>query len=278
MHPISTRQLFAKVVRCPENEIDLARANLLIAREEYPDLDVERYLQKIDALANGVRRYLRGIRDPLGIIQQMNRYLFEEEGFKGNTQNYYDPRNSFLNEVLDRKTGIPITLSTLYMEVGRRIEFPIAGVGFPGHFLVKCSYGTEEILIDPYNKGAILSEDDCQAKLDQVYGGAVGLQEQFLAVVTKKQILTRMLQNLKGIYVQQQDYLKALSVVERILIIKPDTPQEIRDRGLLYYHLQRYVQALVDLEHYVKMVPTAPDVGTIQESIRALRSFIAVMN
>lgn len=278
MRPLSARQLFTEVVRRPETDIDLARANLLIAKEEYPGLDVEKYLRKIDTLAKEIKKRMGKVESPSETIQQMNQYLFEEKGFRGNTENYYDPRNSFLNDVLDRKTGIPITLSTLYMEVGRRIEFPIVGVGFPGHFLVKYSDETEEILIDPFNQGVILSEEDCQARLDQAYGGTMEFQERFLAAVTKKQILTRILHNLKGIYVQQQDYLKTLSIVERILIINPDAPQEIRDRGLLYYNLQRHVQALIDLERYLKMMPEAPDASSIEENIRTLRHLIAVMN
>lgn len=265
-------------MRRSEGEIELDRAALLIAREEYPDLEVEKYLRRLDRMAEEVRNWLEGIHSPLGIIQTMNRYLFEEEGFTGNTENYYDPRNSFLNQVLDRKTGIPILLSILYMEIGRRIEFPVFGVGFPGHFLVKSPSESGEILIDPFNKGAILSYADCQTRLDQIYGGALLFQEQFLAIVTKKQILTRVLQNLKGIYIREQNYSKAFSAIERILLINPNHPQEIRDRGLLYYNLERYVQALADLERYVKMVPDAPDRDIIQGHIQVLRKLIASTN
>jgi len=278
MPPINARQLFAEMVRCAESDIDLAKANLFIAKEEYPDLDVEKYLRKLDTIADNVRKRVAGARDPRVIIRRMNEYLFEEEGFTGNTEDYYDPRNSFLNDVLDRKTGIPITLSTVYLEVGHRIEFPVTGVGFPGHFLVKCSYEKEEILIDPFNKGLILSEADCKARLDQIYGGAMEFQEQFLAAVTKKQILTRMLQNLKSIYIHHQDYPRALSVVERILLIHPNMPQEVRDRGFLYYHLERYIQALADFERYLKIAPDAPDGSSIRENIQVLRKFIAITN
>ncbi|HWP46699.1 MAG TPA: tetratricopeptide repeat protein [Candidatus Limnocylindrales bacterium] len=278
MQSISTRQLFVEMMRRSEGEIELDRAALLIAREEYPDLEVEKYLRRLDRMAEEVRNWLEGIHSPLGIIQTMNRYLFEEEGFTGNTENYYDPRNSFLNQVLDRKTGIPILLSILYMEIGRRIEFPVFGVGFPGHFLVKSPSESGEILIDPFNKGAILSYADCQTRLDQIYGGALLFQEQFLAIVTKKQILTRVLQNLKGIYIREQNYSKAFSAIERILLINPNHPQEIRDRGLLYYNLERYVQALADLERYVKMVPDAPDRDIIQGHIQVLRKLIASTN
>jgi regulator of sirC expression with transglutaminase-like and TPR domain len=266
------------MVQQAESDIDLARANLLIAKEEYLDLNVEKYLEKLDKLAGIVRERVGKIREPLEIIHRMNQYLFEEEGFRGNTKSYYDPRNSFLNDVLDRKTGIPITLSTVYMEIGRRIELPIVGVGFPGHFLVKCLYENNDIVIDPFNKGAILSEEDCQARLDQVYGGTMTFQEHLLTAVTKKQMLTRMLQNLKGIYIQRQNYSKALSVVERILLIAPDIPNEIRDRGFLYCHLECPVQALADLERYIKMVPNAQDARSVQQNIQTLRKLVAVMN
>jgi regulator of sirC expression with transglutaminase-like and TPR domain len=227
------RQLFTEAVTGPENRLDLGRAALLIASEEYPGLDILRYVAKLEATAAAVRHAVEAADDPLEKLEHLNTYLFEERGFRGNSQEYYDPRNSFLNEVLDRKLGIPITISVLYLEVGRRLGMPLHGVGMPGHFIVKYASPEADIYIDPFNKGRILSRQACEELIQQVYGEPVPFQETFLATVTKKQILARMLMNLKAIYMHHKNYLKALSVVERLLIIQPDAEQEVKDRAAL---------------------------------------------
>ena len=227
------RQLFAEAVTGPENRLDLGRAALLIASEEYPGLDLLRYVAKLEAMAAAVRPGVTGTDEPITKIEQLNAYLFEARGFRGNTQEYYDPRNSFLNDVLDRRLGIPITLSVVYMEVGRRVGMPLQGIGMPGHFIMKYADAEEEIYIDPFSKGRILSREACKSLLQDIYGEPVPFQETFLAPVTKKQILSRLLMNLKAIYVHTKDYLKALSIVERQLIIQPNTEQEVKDRSAL---------------------------------------------
>jgi len=229
----ASRQQFTEIVTGPANRIDLGRAALLIATEAYPGLDILRYVAKLEALAAAVRRRLPDAEDPLIKLAHLNTYLFEERGFHGNSDEYYDPRNSFLNEVLDRRLGIPITLSVIYMEVGRRIELPLQGVGMPGHFIVKHAGDEDDIYIDPFHGGRILSRDACEELIREMYGGQVPFQETFLAPVTKKQILGRMLSNLKAIYMHTKDYLKALSVVERLLLIQPTAEQEARDRAAL---------------------------------------------
>jgi regulator of sirC expression with transglutaminase-like and TPR domain len=271
------RRLFGEMMSRKEEEIELAKSALLFAKEEYPDLDIEKYLGRLDLMAEGIKRRIGRSTDPHFLINEINRYLFAEEGFRGNEDNYYDPRNSFLNDVLDRKTGIPITLSVLYMEIAGRVGLPIFGVGLPGHFIVRYSGLREEILIDPFNKGRILSENDCQNILNRI-GSSTQLRSEFLQTVTKKQILTRMLHNLKGIYLSSNNFLKALSVVDMILLIDPHAMLELRDRGLLYYSLECFAQALSDLETYLRHAPKAEDTEVIGSYIPILKELSAKIN
>jgi regulator of sirC expression with transglutaminase-like and TPR domain len=228
-----SRQLFTEAVTGPENRLDLGRAALLIASEEYPGLDILRYVARLEAMAAAVRPRVGTTDDPREKIDSLNTYLFEERGFRGNTQQYYDPRNSFLNDVIDRKLGIPITISVVYMEVGRRVEMPLQGVGMPGHFIVKYADAEEDIFIDPFNQGRVLSRQACAELIREMYSEPVPFQEAFLAPVTKKQIIARILMNLKAIYLHTTDHRKALSVVERLLLIQPDAEQEVKDRAAL---------------------------------------------
>jgi len=232
-YQVQIRQLFVEAMSGTDNRLDLGRASLLIAGEEYPGLDILRYVAKLEAMAAAVRPGVLTTDDPIAKIEHLNRYLFEERGFRGNSQEYYDPRNSFLNEVLDRRLGIPITLSVVYMEVGRRVGMPLQGIGMPGHFIMTYAEAEEELYIDPFNAGRILSRAACEELLQDVYGEAVPFQETFLAPVSKKQIMSRMLMNLKAIYLHTKDYLKALSVVERQLIVQPDSEQDLKDRAAL---------------------------------------------
>ena len=227
------RQLFTEAVTGPEHRLDLARVALLIASEEYPGLDSLRYVAKLEVMAAAVRPAVTTTDDPTLKIEYLNAYLFDERGFRGNAEEYYDPRNSFLNDVVDRRLGIPITLSIIYMEVGRRVGMPLQGVGMPGHFIMKYAEPEEDIYIDPFNRGRMLSRQACEELIQQLYGESVPFRESFLAPVSKKQILSRMLMNLKAIYIQTQDHLKALSVIERLLIIQPDGEQEMKDRAAL---------------------------------------------
>jgi regulator of sirC expression with transglutaminase-like and TPR domain len=217
-------------------------------------------------------------RDPLSLIDSINNYLFVELGFHGDEENYYDPRNSFLNDVIDRKTGIPITLSTLYIELASRVGLKLNGVGFPGHFIVKYSGPGDEILIDPFNKGRILSKKNCQDFLYRIYGDRVRFRREMLAPSTNKQILSRMLNNLKGIYVDSKNHQKALSVVELILELNPDSVSEVRDKGLLYYELECFSQALHGLETYLNLSPDAADHDVITNIVSRLRDVVKLIN
>lgn len=269
---------FAHLVRQPETAIDLAEATLLIAKEEYPDLDPAAYLARLDDMAADVRRRAGPVEDPPGLVAALSEHLFRRLGFRGNADNYYDPKNSFLNEVLDRRLGIPITLSAVYMEVARRIGLRLDGVGMPGHFLVKYAGPCEEIVIDPFGGGRIVSPADCQHILDHVFDGKRRFEPGMLAAVGTRQILTRMLTNLKTIYFNQEQYEKALSVVERLVILHPQSACEVRDRGLLLCQLRRYGDAIADLERYLRLAAEANDAETIREHLRILRQRAAALN
>ncbi len=275
---LKARRAFAELAALDEALFPLDRTALTVCLEEHPNLDIDAYLRHLDTLAARVEVLLGQDRAPSNVLNCMREILFVQEGLRGNTDDYYDPRNSFLNDVLDRKLGIPISLSLIYIEVARRISFPAFGVGFPGHFIVKHMDKERELLIDPFNGGRILTESQCQELLDRVYGGAVQVQPSFLQVMGKKPIISRMLFNLKGIYYQKEEYTKALSVVERILMLNPGTPSEIRDRGLLYMQTSLFAKALADLEYYLATAISPQDASNIEGHIKTLRSIVSAAN
>jgi regulator of sirC expression with transglutaminase-like and TPR domain len=274
------RRAFEALVRLPDDAIDLGQASLLVARDEYPDLEVGTYLERLDEMADTLRRRLRGGEGFTTQIAHLNRLLFDEMGFRGNREEYFDPRNSFLNDVLDRRVGIPITLSTVYIEIGRRIGCPLAGVAFPGHFLVRYM-GREmaaEVLIDPFNRGLILTEQECRRRIEEMYQGQVEFRPEFLKRARKLEILERMVTNLKMIYQGQRDYHRALRAQQLLLCMHPTHPSEIRDRGLIFYRLACLAQAADDLAVYVEKAPRAPDVPQIRDRIAQLRRLAPRMN
>lgn len=267
--PPAARERFAQLVSGPEETLDLAEAALLIAKEEYPALDIAVYLRKFDELAAAVRTRLPVSPTPTEVIRVLNVHLFQEEGFHGNTDAYYSPANSFLNEVIDRKTGIPITLSVLYLEVARRLDLSLVGVGFPGHFLVKYTGPEGDIVLDPFLGGIELDSEQLAQKLRTMYGDHNPLLAQIpqlLAPTSKKEILVRMLRNLKGIYLQQNDFPRALSVLDRILLVSPSLAMEIRDRGGVHQRLGHLQAALQDFQQYLRLAPNAEDA----EAVRAV--------
>jgi regulator of sirC expression with transglutaminase-like and TPR domain len=267
----SARQHFYQEIQQPDGEISLGKAALHIAQEEYPELDTEEYLNALDTMANELQERLPTSRYPLRMVQSINQYLYSDLGFAGNQTNYYDPRNSFLNQVIDRRLGIPITLSLVYLEVAQRIDFPMVGVGMPGHFLIRPDVPEIEIFVDAFHGGEIMFVQDCQDRLSQIYQQPVTLQPEFLAVISKRQFLGRMLTNLKYIYLKQPDFVKSLAAVERILLLFPDSTVELRDRGLLNYQLGRYPQAIEDLQIYLSQVPQAEDAVVVEELLAKLR-------
>jgi regulator of sirC expression with transglutaminase-like and TPR domain len=260
-----------------DEDIDLAQAALVLARHAYPDLNVEPHLAKLDGMAAAVRERLGPSLEPRRVVEEVNRQLYEVEGFRGNEREYYDPRNSYLNEVLDRKIGIPITLSLVYMEVGRRVLLPVLGVGLPGHFIAKVLTPAGDILLDPFHGGQELTEDDCQARLDRVYGGLVRLDKRMLLPVTKRQILVRILSNLKTIYLNQSEHDRALEVVEDLLVLEPSSLPDLRDRGLLFYRQNRFAEALSDLRKYLMLAHDAEDREPVKQTVRGIEAILSMI-
>ena len=254
--PRESRKAFAALVALPDDAIDLGHASLLIAREEYPDLDVGRYLSRLDGMAGDIARRMKEGEGPRSRVAHLNRLLFEEMGFQGNREEYFDPRNSFLNDVLDRRVGIPISLSTVYLEVGRRIGCPLAGVAFPGHFLVRLEgvQGSPDIFIDPFNRGQLLTEKDCRSLILEMYKGQLEYRPEFLRRARNREILERMINNLMGIYQQRRDFHMALKIQQLLLCIVPDRPGAIRDRGLIHYRLALIAEAAQDAHRRVRLL------------------------
>lgn len=272
------RRQFAEIVARDEDNLELDSAALLIAAEEYPNLDVAEYLSLIDDFGEQARARDDSSADPLTRIMRLGHLLFDEFEFRGNAGNYYDARNSFLNDVIDRRIGIPITLSVVMIEVARRIGLRLFGVGMPGHFIVKYVDEEMEIFVDPFHGGRIVDEDRCRQMIEQMYSGQMPFHPSLLHSVTKKQILTRMLQNLKGIYSQAKDHFKTLGVVERALLISPESVIELRDRGLACFALGRYVEARADFENYLRREPQADDAARIKSLLTDLRQRQAQLN
>ena len=274
---MKARDRFAELVSRDDEQINLAEAALLIAAEEYPRIDVELYLDRLDQFGDLVREEARDGETPPEIITSLNTVLFERLGFRGNRENYYDPRNSYLNEVIDRRTGIPITLTVVYIDVARRIGFPIKGVGLPFHFIAKHQSSSGDLFIDPFHAGRSLSSAGCEEMIREMSGGKLELQSSHLEAVTTSQILTRMLSNLLGIY-SASDHRRALSVIDRLLLINPESASHIRDRGLLLAKIGDRKNAIAELERYLELVSEAPDAGTIREQIRSIRQSQARLN
>lgn len=280
MQPTPATEGLKSLLIHPEVKLDLAAAALQIASEEYPDLDAASYLVRLDRLAERAADQLSLSVEPdvIDSLDSINRTLYREEGFSGNADVYYDPRNSFLNEVLDRRRGIPITLSIIYMEVGRRLGLDIRGVGLPGHFLVKCVAATGEWLIDPFFGGKTVTEAECRQRLKRLHGEKFSFQRSFLDCVTKRQILGRLLANLKMIYLVQKDFGRALNVIDKILLIFPEAAGEIRDRGSVSFRLQRFSAAIRDWNRYLAMKPQASDVQEVKQNLTVAATQIGLRN
>jgi regulator of sirC expression with transglutaminase-like and TPR domain len=260
-----------------DEKIDLIRAALVIARSEYPNLDIEIYATRMEQLARRVAALVPEP-DPRLALTALNRVLFEEMNLRGNREDYYDPRNSFLNDVLDRGLGIPITLAIVYMEVAKRVGFTLAGVGMPGHFLLK-HYGLDgEILIDCFNRGDVVSRQDCQSRLDEIYSGEMKMRPEFLHPISRRQILTRMLNNLKTVYLSTRNFRKALMIADFILVIYPRSAEDVKQRALLRYSMGLHRLAAEDLDQYLKMSPNASDAEEIRQMALSIRRMLALMN
>ena len=277
---MKSAQRWKEIVAGPEEDIGLAEAALVIAAHEYPGLDVNAYLARIDAMAETLRSRMRRDISPTDTLVALNRYLFEELGFSGNTTDYYDPRNSYLNEVLDRRLGIPITLSVLCIEIGRRIGLALHGVSFPGHFLVKCVVRDGVVVLDPYARGASLSLDDLQLRLKTLRGETPppDMVQHMLAAAGRKDILVRLLRNLKSNYLERRDPARALAAADRIIELAPRAAEEYRDRAGIYLDLECFRAALSDFRDYLMLKPGADDAAVVQRRVVELQQIAARLN
>jgi regulator of sirC expression with transglutaminase-like and TPR domain len=279
-------QVFEKILAEKDERIDLARACLMIAQDAYPGLDVERYMGEIESLALRLRTRLKNVGAVEDRVIALNEFLYEQLGYWGNTDDYYDPRNSYLNEVIDRKTGIPITLAILYMEIGRRIGLPLEGISFPGHFLVQLRVRSGVLILDPFSGGAPQSEPELRQRLQRVIpeGAAADVSvaelplDQFLEPASKRQILARVLRNLKGIYRDSDKPERLLEVLNRMLIVSPDAAAELRDRGFAYQRLECWRPALQDLTRYLEREPEAADIDVVRAALVELSVRCARLN
>lgn len=271
------RRRFALEMLRRDEVIDLAKAALLIAAEEDVRCDVPRALAALDEMGEEARARLAA--DRRSPVAALNRYLFDELGFVGNQSDYYDPRNSLLNQVIERRKGIPITLSVIYIEVGRRAGLKVEGVGMPGHFIVRAAADTPDAaFVDPFHR-QIVDEEDCQQRLDLIYGGHVPLAKEHLRPVGAREILVRLLGNLKAIYVQSQLHRRALSIVERLLLVAPQAVAERRDRATLLAQLERLSEAIVDIQSYLSFAAaSAPDVEDVREQLKKMQIRQAMLN
>jgi len=255
----TTREELNLLLKEKESSIDLAKAALTLAQDEYPALNVTPYLDQIASLARRVSERISVGRDPIATVAALNGVLFEEEDFKGNSEDYYDPRNSFLNEVLDRRMGIPITLSILYLEVARRADIPMVGIGLPGHFIVGLVSPGRTIYVDPFHQGQLMTVKDCAARVAKIFDGQMAFTPEHLEPVDKRGILFRLLTNLKNIYMESRSFAKGHTVIDKMVLLAPQEWAQVRDRGLVRYHLKHYQPALTDLELYLQNSPEAPD-------------------
>jgi regulator of sirC expression with transglutaminase-like and TPR domain len=266
--------VFRDAVDCPEEQIDLGWAALAIAKQEYPELTIEDCLSQLNRFGQAVELRIGDDKNPYRTVAALNTVLFKQLGFEGNRDEYYDPKNSFLNDVIARRKGIPITLAVMYMEVARRVGLSLDGVGFPGHFLVKYQDTDGEIIIDVFNKGEILAREDLDRLLQQLYRGRLSYQSEFVTALGKRDILRRLLNNLKLIYLRKGEALKALPVLDQLVILNPRAADDIRDRGFLYMKLESYMRAMEDLESYLRLVPDADDAAIIKTQLESLKQQI----
>jgi len=238
---------------------------------EYPELDISKYVRKIDEIGNSLKLKIGNKKNPTYLISILNEHFFEEYGFDGDDDDYYDPGNNFLNLVLDKKTGIPITLSIIYAKIASYIGLDLRIVGFPGHVIVKLD---DEIILDPFYQGRLLSHDDLEEILYRSFGDSIELIPEYLNKATTEQILTRLLRNLKNAYTQSYAYDKAMRCTNMILGMRPESPEEIRDKGILQERLLKYDEALPLLNKYLELEPEADDADFILELIKNVREKI----
>ncbi|MHB8473079.1 MAG: SirB1 family protein [Gammaproteobacteria bacterium] len=264
-----------------DSEWNLTEAALVVARIEYPELDVTHYVRYLDGLADEVARRAQSYNNVLERVTELNRFLFVDQGFAANADDYYDPRNSFLNQVVDRRLGIPITLSIIYMEVGKRLSLGLQGVSFPGRFLVKFAHEQGEVVLDPFFGGVSLG----LAELEEILRGSFGAMpeqlpavDRLLAAASKRDILMRLLRNLKSIYMHNNQLPKALAALDQMLFVVPTLVDEWRERGEVYQRLECFRPALADYQHYLDLVANTPESEEVRRRVSELRQRVQFLH
>jgi len=258
-----------------DDHLPLLATALLVARDEYPQLDADLYDTLLQSHAETLRGEIESIEPWPLKMQAINRHLFEELGYAGNHDEYYDPRNSYLNEVFERRLGNPITLAMVQMEVARRLGVPLDGVSFPGHFLVRLPIGDSVLVMDPFNRGRPLDEDELRERARPHLGGEMPDDEALFRILrpaTHRAMLMRMLRNLHGVYAERDDWERAVRSADRILKLAPDNAEALRDRGLGYFKLGYRHGARHDLGRYLQLNPEASDAGSLRERLVELSS------
>jgi regulator of sirC expression with transglutaminase-like and TPR domain len=269
---------FARLAVASEGTVRLAEAALWVAAEEYPELDIAAWLRRLDALGECARRRVAPEATADDAAAALGILLAKEHGLRGNAADYYDPRNSFLNDVLERRLGIPITLSVIYIDVAARAGVSVRGVGLPGHFIVRLTRQGAVRLLDPFHGGGVIGEADCHALVRQMRGPDAPFDEAWLRPVTTPEIVARMLANLKAIYARRGDWPHALRTVECLVALRPEAPGEVRDRGTIHGKLGDARAAIRDWERYLRTAPEAADADDVRQRLRALRQSLGVLN
>lgn len=274
----NNRERFVRELAKSEADLDLAHAALLMSRRLTQNFNTTLYLTLLDDIARPLRRIVETARHDVDIVNHLNTYLFQELKFVGNTQQYYHPHNSFLNKVLDLRTGIPISLSLVYLELGWRLNLPVWGVGLPGHFMV--AYGSHKmpIYIDVFNGGNLLTEDECIALTRATNISRTAFRAAYLKPVTKRAMLFRMLLNLKQIYVGNEDWEAAYRTVDMMLVVRPKEIGELRDRGLIAYRLNYLQSAIFDIQRYLFLAPHVPEEEWLNQHLEMMEDQILRLN
>ena len=260
-----------------DEDIHLAEAALQIAAQEYPSINVSSYVTLLENWGSDLKKTFssKSKKQKIGAI---NEFLFQKMGFTGNVEDYYDPKNSFLNDVIDRKIGIPISLSVIYLQLAWAFDLEAEGIGFPGHFLVCVKTENGSLYIDPFHHGNTMTLEDCRKFWNDLTEAQMEFDQSFLHPLNKRQILGRMLRNLKGIYLEQRNYGKLVGTLDLLVTLNPLDPDEIRDRGIVHYQMESFRQALQDFEAYLSMSSDAEETATIRQYVEILRHYNSRLN
>ena len=268
--PLSFRRQYRLLLQGPDEDVDLARAALLISGETYPNIDVRRYLNTLDSMATDIHVSTSASPSREHLATAVSDYLFQRRGFSGNQDDYYDPRNSYLSQVMDRQLGIPITLSLVYMEVGRRLGLPAEGIGLPGHFIVRIDNEGEGLYVDAFHQGRLMTGRECLQAVESMFKGRMNLRLEHLLPYSNRQILTRLLGNLKINYMRQKQLRHALATMDLIVLTEPKTANNYKERASMFAQWGRHTLAAADLTKYLQLAPNANDAPEIERQLRAL--------